>query len=44
MDGNNVALGNRRLLEKMTVGTGPLSAKAESMRSDGQTVMFVAID
>lgn len=44
VDGVNVALGNRRLLEKLSIEPGSLSATAETMRSDGQTVMFVVID
>jgi Cu+-exporting ATPase len=44
VDGNNIALGNLRLLEKLSIETGLFSEKAESMRIDGQTVMFVAID
>jgi Cu+-exporting ATPase len=42
--GRPVALGNRKLLEDLRVDPGPLAEKAESLRRDGQTVMFVAID
>jgi Cu+-exporting ATPase len=39
-----VALGNRALLEDLSIDSGGLAAKAEGLRKDGQTVMFVAID
>jgi len=39
-----VALGNRALLDELRIDPGNLSVKAEAMRSDGQTVMFVAVD
>lgn len=44
VDGRNVALGNLKLLGDLGVDPGELSQKAEEMRSDGQTVMFVAVD
>ncbi len=44
VDGHAVALGNRALLDELRIDTGSLAAKAESMRGDGQTVMFVAVD
>ena len=40
----NVLLGNRRLMEESSVDLGVLTAQAEAMRADGQTVMFVAVD
>jgi Cu+-exporting ATPase len=40
----SVALGNAKLLEEMKVDAGPLAAKAEAMRADGQTVMFVVVE
>jgi Cu+-exporting ATPase len=39
-----VALGNQKLLEEMSVDPGPLAERAESLRADGQTVMFVLVD
>ncbi|MDA8240985.1 MAG: heavy metal translocating P-type ATPase [Nitrospiraceae bacterium] len=42
--GRKIALGNRTLLDELGIDPGELSAKAESMRRDGQTVMFVAAD
>jgi len=44
VDGHDVALGNRRLLDELGIEPGELAAKAEEMRSDGQTVMFLAVD
>ncbi|MEP6714456.1 MAG: heavy metal translocating P-type ATPase [Terriglobia bacterium] len=42
--GSDVAIGNTRLLEELLLDVGPLAAEAESLRQDGQTVMFIAID
>jgi Cu+-exporting ATPase len=44
VDGRAVALGNRALLEELGIEPGPLTGRAEALRGDGQTVMFVAID
>lgn len=44
IDGRDVALGNRTLLNELKVESGDLAEKAESLRNDGQTVMFVAVD
>jgi len=44
IDGQEVALGNRALLDDLKIDPGELAAKAESLRADGQTVMFVVID
>jgi P-type Cu+ transporter len=44
IDGRRVALGNRRLLEELGIDSGDLASRAESLRGDGQTVMFVAVD
>jgi P-type Cu+ transporter len=44
VDGKQVALGNRRLLEELGVAAGEFSARAEELRKDGQTVMFLVID
>ena len=44
VDGRNLALGNMKLLEELHVEVGDLAKKAESLREDGQTVMFVVID
>ncbi len=42
--GRKVALGNQKLLEETHADAGALAAKAESLRADGQTVMFVLVD
>jgi len=39
-----VALGNVRLLQDLGIDAGKLPEEAESLRADGQTVMFVAVD
>lgn len=44
IDGRKVALGNRRLIDELGFAVGDLSEKAEAMRSEGQTAMFVAVD
>jgi P-type Cu+ transporter len=40
--GRRVALGNARLLQELGVAPGPLAARAEALRAEGQTVMFLA--
>ncbi len=44
IEGHKIALGNRKLLEDIGIDTGELSQKAEAMRTEGQTVMFITID
>jgi Cu+-exporting ATPase len=44
VDGQSVALGNRALLDQLQISAPDLINKAEDLRSDGQTVMFVAVD
>lgn len=44
VDGHQVALGSSRLLEEMGIPTGLIEARAEALRKEGQTVMFVAIN
>ena len=44
IDGHHVALGNQGLMDDLHVAVGELAARAESMRGEGQTVMFVALD
>ena len=44
VDGRTVALGNRRLMEDRGVDLGSLVEEAESLRADGQTVMFLSVD
>src|SRR4029077_3646310 len=42
--GRAVALGNQKLLEEMKIDDASLSAEAQALRSEGQTVMFVLVD
>ena len=44
VDGREVALGNARLLQDLGIDAGDWSEKADGLRADGQTVMFVAVD
>src|SRR5450759_205786 len=44
VEGRAVALGNLKLFEELHLDAGELPARAESLRSDGQTVMLLAID
>lgn len=44
IDGRKIALGNRKLIDELGIAPGELPGKAESMRKEGQTAMFVAID
>ncbi|MGH7832913.1 MAG: copper-translocating P-type ATPase, partial [Candidatus Binatia bacterium] len=44
VDGRSVALGNRKLLEELSIDPGSLDARAEALRREGHTVMFVAVD
>ncbi len=44
VDGRDVALGNRALMESLGIESSSLVARAEELRSDGQTAMFVAVD
>jgi P-type Cu+ transporter len=41
--GRRVGLGNARLLEELGVTPGPLGARAEPLRGEGQTVMFLVV-
>jgi Cu+-exporting ATPase len=41
---HKVALGNIKLVEELNITPGELSKKAENMRSEGETVMFVVVD
>ncbi len=42
--GHTVAVGNHALMDQLGADPGALAERAESLRSEGQTVMFVAID
>jgi len=42
IDGRQVALGNRKLLDELGIDPGLFTEQAEKLRAEGQTVMFVA--
>ncbi len=44
VDSRDSALGNRRLFNDLNIDIGKLSEKAENMRRDGQTAMYLAVD
>jgi Cu+-exporting ATPase len=44
VEGRPVALGNRAMMDVEGIDPGGLDGRAEALRADGQTVMFVAID
>jgi Cu+-exporting ATPase len=44
VDGHQVLLGNRRLLEEAGIAPAALVERAEALRREGQTVMFIGID
>jgi Cu+-exporting ATPase len=44
VDGRSVAIGNQELLSELGADAGALASRAESMRAEAQTVMFVVVD
>ena len=44
VDGRKIALGNSKLLEGLGIDGGDLPARADALRTEGQTVMFLAVD
>lgn len=44
VDRRRVALGNRALMDDERIDTGAVAERAEALRADGQTVMYVAVD
>ncbi len=44
VEGRTVALGNGAMLEHLGLSAGDLAERAEALRADGATVMFVAVD
>lgn len=44
VEGKAAALGNQKLLESLNVKTDELAALGQSLRSEGQTVLYLAID
>jgi Cu+-exporting ATPase len=43
-EGKRIALGNARLLEQLGVSAEGLQQRAEALRKEGQTVMFLVVD
>ncbi|HEX2796734.1 MAG TPA: heavy metal translocating P-type ATPase, partial [Immundisolibacter sp.] len=44
VQGRDVALGNRALMDSLGVQIGPLAERAEALRGEGKTAMFLAVD
>ena len=44
VDGRRVALGNRKLFERLGIALGTADQRSEALRAEGQTVVFVAVD
>ncbi len=44
VEGHRLLLGNSGFLEERNISTGNLAAKAEALRAEGQTVIFLTID
>jgi Cu+-exporting ATPase len=44
VDGKPVALGNGKLLQSLALDPGDLASAADSVRAQGQTIMFVVVD
>ncbi len=44
VDGRAIALGNRQFADDLAVDVSALAPRAESLRAEGQTVVFVAVD
>ncbi|HEX9878782.1 MAG TPA: copper-translocating P-type ATPase [Candidatus Binatia bacterium] len=44
VDGKPVGLGNQKLLEELKIQANAFSVKADELRKEGQTVMFVVVD
>jgi Cu+-exporting ATPase len=44
VDGRTIAVGNKALMTDLGIDLNEVQGKVDSLRSDGQTVMFVAVD
>jgi Cu+-exporting ATPase len=44
VEGKSLALGNRRLFDKLKIDLAALETKASELRGEGQTVIFMAVD
>jgi Cu+-exporting ATPase len=43
VEGKRIVLGNRALLDEVYIDADPLAARAEALRRDGATIVFVAV-
>ncbi len=41
VEGRRVALGNRKLFDELEIDAGPLHERADTLRAEGQTVMYL---
>ncbi len=44
VDGQDVALGNMKLLESLGIDAGDAEQRADSLRAEGQTIIFLTVD
>jgi Cu+-exporting ATPase len=44
VDGRDVAIGNKKLLEELGAAAGDLESMAEARRAEGETVMYLAVN
>ncbi|MCX8252971.1 MAG: heavy metal translocating P-type ATPase [Beijerinckiaceae bacterium] len=44
VDGRSVTLGNAKLMSERGVALGPIEAEAETLRADGATALYLALD
>jgi len=44
VEGQRLALGNAKFLAELSIDTSPLAAKAEEMRTEGATAIFLAVN
>jgi Cu+-exporting ATPase len=44
VDGHHVVMGNAKLFDELQIDSSPLASKAEELRKNGQTVMYIAVD
>ena len=44
LEGHRIAIGNQKLFEHLGIATQEVSAQAEQLRQEGQTVIFVALN
>ncbi|MFQ5453177.1 MAG: heavy metal translocating P-type ATPase [Candidatus Zixiibacteriota bacterium] len=44
VDNKSIVLGNAKFLKQLDINSSKLSEQAETMRANGQTVMFIAVD